>query len=554
MTSCSWRYVAIGVLVVLTASPLPSQSRRQGFEAGVFDEQEKSAITNRSLPAQPSAVALESIIDPAHYFVGPSDIFSLNVWVSPALNLLLTVTPEGTLIIPTVGELKIADLTLAEAKAKVVAEIRTKYRIGEVTLTLVAPRPIVVIVTGNVLNPGSFVMKSVDRVDKVIEQANVPQKTQALAESQFSSTMMSKRNITIAHKDGSISRVDIVKYFATKEGRWNPYLREGDIIVVPWNDFTKNVIGIYGEVVSPGRYEFVEGDSVKDLLRIAHGFTSSAIQDSLEFSRLSMDGSALTRTVLSGGAIFKGEQHDIALQPGDRLVVRSRPDMRADYRITVSGEVAYPGTYPLTKNHTKLSEVIRQAGGFTTYASVKNAELLRRSIGTAGIDLERLESLRGGVPPEDSAYYYLETNLRIQKEVVNVDFDKLFVDGDSSQDVIVQTDDYVVVPSINRTIYVFGQVVSPGHIPYAEGMDPNYYIRKAGGFTDRAREGDVKIVKSRTRQWLSPGETTVEQGDYVWVPKVPDRSFGYYMNIVGQTASIVSVAVSIVLLVIQVNK
>jgi protein involved in polysaccharide export with SLBB domain len=130
----------------------------------------------------------------------------------------------------------------------------------------------------------------------------------------------------------------------------------------------------------------------------------------------------------------------------------------------------------------------------------------------------------------------------------------LFVHQDSTQDVFLQTEDYIAVPSKKKTIYVFGQVVTAGHVPYVIGENVDYYIRKAGGVTESARSGDVKIIKAKTRQWLSPGETTIEEGDYVWVPKEIERSFSYYMNIIGQTAAVVSAAVSIVLLVIQINK
>ena len=67
----------------------------------------EAASTGLSI-AQPVGLALESIIDPALYFVGPSDVFSVNIWISPPLHFLLTVTPEGTLIIPTVGEVRIS--------------------------------------------------------------------------------------------------------------------------------------------------------------------------------------------------------------------------------------------------------------------------------------------------------------------------------------------------------------------------------------------------------------------------------------------------------------
>jgi protein involved in polysaccharide export with SLBB domain len=222
--------------------------------------------------------------------------------------------------------------------------------------------------------------------------------------------------------------------------------------------------------------------------------------------------------------------------------------------VHIGGEVVYPGWYPISKNGSRLSTLVTVAGGFTEFASIKNAELTRRSVAPYDIDLERLESLRGGVPPEDSSYYYLETNLRIQKEIVNVDFARLFIAHDTTVDVFLQDDDNVFVPSAHATIYVFGQVVSSGHIPYVPGETVDYYVQKAGGYTDRARTGDVRIVKAKSRQWLFPSDTKIEEGDYVWVPKVADRPFGYYLAIVGQTASIVGVALSVVLIAIQLTK
>jgi hypothetical protein len=81
-----------------------------------------------------------------------------------------------------------------------------------------------------------------------------------------------------------------------------------------------------------------------------------------------------------------------------------------------------------------------------------------------------------------------------------------------------------------------------------------YYVEKAGGLTDNARGGDIMIIKRANRQWLAPGETTIEEGDHVWVPKELQRSFAYYMNIIGQTASVIGVAVSLGLLVNQLTK
>jgi protein involved in polysaccharide export with SLBB domain len=545
-----------GVLLAcfFVAQTLVGQLSKSTTGGGMFEN-----LTGDNPPlglavVQPRGLALESTIDPASYYVGPSDVFSVNIWVSPPVNMTLTVSPEGSLIIPTVGEIHVADLTLAEAKQRILTEIRRKYLTGGSTATLITPRSVVVTVTGIVLNPGSYVLGAYERANIAIELANAPSRQQDGDFAHYFLTSGSRRNVSVRHKDRTVTRVDIPRFHASKDDRWNPYLREGDLVVVPRNNQSKNVIGVYGEVNVPGQIEFVEGDSIKDALVISSGFSRYARTDSVEFSRFDSNGVTITTSSVDVAAILRGARPDQALQPGDRLVVHAKPDQRGDYLVAIEGEVKYPGSYPIAKRSTRLSEVIRRAGGFTEFASLKDAELSRHSVGSREAQMERMESLHGGVPSEDTAYYYQETELRMQKEIVNVDFQRLWVQGDSSQDVVLQAGDYISVPTTRRTVYVFGQTVTPGHIPHVVGEDLEYYIRKAGGYTDRARPGDVKIVKARTKQWLSPDDTIIEEGDYVWVPKEIERSFGYYMGILGQTASVISVGVSIVLLVIQLNK
>jgi protein involved in polysaccharide export with SLBB domain len=538
-------------LLIPAAASGQSDAKRQGTDIDLFGDRDRASSLTI---AQPKGPALESVIAPDRYYVGPSDGFSVNVWASPPLSYQLTVSPEGTLIIPTVGEIRVAGLTLRAAREKCLDAIRRRYLRSDATMTLVTPRPIVVTVQGEVLNPGTYIMAAYNRADKAVEEADRVLTGQGFGQRETIREKMSRRRITVRHNDGSHEIADIPKFLATKDERWDPYLREGDIVIVPENNFERNVFGVYGEVNSPGRYEFSEGDSVKDAIRIAYGFTPHARADSVELTRQDLNGAIVFQRDINVRGIMEGSIPDFPLQPGDALLVHGTVDRRGDYRVEVKGEVLYPGMYPISRDRTTLRDVVRSAGGFTESASLELAEVLRHKIAQPEIDLERLESLRGGVPPDDSAYYYLETDLRIRKEVVNVDFVKLFRDLDTTQDVILQDEDVIDVPSLKKTVYVFGQVVNPGHIRFVPGEDIWYYIRKAGGVTDRARQGDIKLVKAKTRQWLSPGGLIVEEGDYVWIPKDPERPFGYYMNIVAQSAAVVSVALSAALLVIQLRK
>jgi polysaccharide biosynthesis/export protein len=543
-----YRFIQLIILICTVSAIAFSQWKKDDVVGSQIED--KTPLT----VIQQNGVALEATVDAEKYFVGPSDVIAVNIWMSPPISFSLTVTPEGTLIIPTVGEVKVSDVTLAEARQIILREVRKKYLTAEITATLIKPRPIIVTVTGNVLNPGLYTLTAIDRATKAIEEANKPTRTQTQADAQNSIVLMSTRNIVLKHKDESQENVDITKFLATRDECWNPYLREGDVVVVPRKNPNKNVFGIYGEVNAPGRYEFVNGDSVLDAIQIGMGLTQLAMQDSIEFYRLNDDGNLLHSKIIKMQDIYRGSESNFRLEPGDRIVVKAKKELREDYRVLISGEVLYPGFYPITKNQTKLSEVLRQAGGFTEFAALQSAELNRRSVQAADVAIERLLSYRGGVSIEDSSDYYLETELRLNKEIVNVDFEKLIAHHDTTQDVILQSEDYINIPSIKKTIYVFGQVVSPGHIPFVRDRGTDYYVSLAGGFTDRARKGDLKIIKGKTKQWLDPNETKIEDGDYIWVPKDPDRPFAYYMTIASQAASVLSVVIGIAVVIVQVTK
>ena len=76
-------------------------------------EESKSDLKSMIQVPTTNVPPLEGPVDPDKYYVGPSDILSVNIWISPPLNFSLNVTPEkNTSIIPTVGEVRITDLNI----------------------------------------------------------------------------------------------------------------------------------------------------------------------------------------------------------------------------------------------------------------------------------------------------------------------------------------------------------------------------------------------------------------------------------------------------------
>ena len=280
---------------------------------------------------------MDGPVDPKEYIVGPGDIYSVNIWISPPLNLQLPVTPEGSVIIPTVGEVSVSGLHLDEAKTKVAAEVRKKYISGNVSFTLLTPRIFAVRVTGFGLMEATVYVQATQRAQDAISLAKSQTDELLRAMSQTNEvTQLSKeeneklsiqgslRNVKIRHRDGTESTADIERFIATKERNCNPLLRDGDVVIVPAKNILKNFIGVYGAVNGEGAYEFVDGDSLMSMIRIARGCSPLADSSHVSISRTDAEGNTFQTISADMKAIASGASPDVPLQRGDRIVVREK--------------------------------------------------------------------------------------------------------------------------------------------------------------------------------------------------------------------------------------
>jgi len=159
--------------------------------------------------------------------------------------------------------------------------------------------------------------------------------------------------------------------------------------------------------------------------------------------------------------------------------------------------------------------------------------------------------------PEDTNYFYLENQLRVLTEGSSLDFRKI---DDPNSDIAkykLESGDIIVIPPIQNSVYVFGQVLRPGHVTYIEGKDYNYYVSEASGLGELAETDEIMVIKGGSRAWISPirSEVNIEEGDYIYVPKQNLRSFRSYVFeysvYVSLLASIAAILLSIVTILNQ---
>lgn len=366
----------------------------------------------------------------------------------------------------------------------------------------------------------------------------------------------SLRNITLKRASGEIIKVDLLKFRVTGDFKYNPYLKNDDVLIFAHADFDRNFFTISGAVNSPGKFLFVDGDKLSDAILLAQGINKAYENvKQAEIDRLSYNGEKLDSTLVN-------ITDDVPLKRGDRIIVLAKDDERKDYSVNVIGEVKRPGIIPITKDKTTIREVIEKCGGFKDDADLTKAELVRdpnafKSL-SFSTQLEQLRMLRmSTLVEEDTLYFNIDDLLRLQRGNGIIDFTKLAEGDTSAGNFIVRDGDAIYIPPKINLVYVFGQVNNPGYVKYAKDEDANYYINKAEGLGQTA-SGDIYLIKGKSRAWFNikelKGNYTIEPGDFIWVAKTTPRTFWFNVERATALAAVISGFASLLLLYLQLRK
>lgn len=171
-------------------------------------------------------------------------------------------------------------------------------------------------------------------------------------------------------------------------------------------------------------------------------------------------------------------------------------------RVFIVGEVRQPGTYTLTGGMT-LIEALARAG--STQPSASGEALIVRPRSGATIVSPNVPTAEGTA---DGA------------EVLVVDIREL-QSGALTKNVELRDGDTIYVPQA-ETMFVFGEVRSPGSYPVRRNTTVLQALSLAGGATEFAALGRIKIVRTvngRRTELKTKLEEVVRPGDTITVPR-----------------------------------
>jgi protein involved in polysaccharide export with SLBB domain len=291
------------------------------------------------------------------------------------LNMPVTSVPtmQGTYVpqYDVVAAVPIYGLSIKTARDSLATVFAKYLRNISVDLTLLGMRQFDVLVVGEVSNPGIVRAVPVDRVSSVIDGAG------------GINAIGSRANIELRRRGKYHASVNLTEFDQTGNVHANPYVQDGDVIVVPQMENSVVVKGaVFGkreyelrvaqltaarERSSEGLYELLEGERVSNLIVKAGGLTPWA--DALH-TYIERDNEKLYINLTDVMADSLSSQN-IRLKNGDVLVVPSVNSV-----VYVQGQVVNPGSFPFQPN-LHASDYVGIAGGPLGDASMSSAYVKR---------------------------------------------------------------------------------------------------------------------------------------------------------------------------------
>jgi protein involved in polysaccharide export with SLBB domain len=124
------------------------------------------------------------------------------------------------------------------------------------------------------------------------------------------------------------------------------------------------------------------------------------------------------------------------------------------------------------------------------------------------------------------------------RQRVPIDLQKLLVEKDETQNILMQNGDVFTLPVIEDRVYVVGEVKTPGPQDFRPDLTPREYLALAGGPTTRAKAKATTVTFRDGRTYAMAAAPPLEAGAVVTVPEVAVKWYQDYLQIAQVLASI----------------
>ena len=424
------------------------------------------------------------------YSMGPGDKLLVNYYGSDEKTEEVFVNREGIVVLPLLGPVNVTGMTYGEASKYIQDKAKSELIGTQINISIREVRSVGVYVLGEAYKPGKYLLSGLSTV------------TNALFISGGVNKKGSLRNIQIKRDNKTVATYDFYDFLLKGSLDSEVTLQDGDIIFIP---FIENSVIMGGAFKRPHRYEFKEGETLRDVVELAGGFDTEVMDGSrIELSTLDRSASTRSLTYLN-----LAEDAKKLIKDGDVLNVSFTSGLTPQ-SITLTGEVKNPGEYSIRPGETIL-EIINRAGGYTDEAYFQGAVFLRKAVAKSQKEAfarsaDQLENTivdvitnNAGSSISESTLVPLSnliTKLRLEEPPgrMVVDLDTLKLKTDPIANFPVKNRDSLFIPERPSFVSIVGEVLNATTVGFNPDLSVDEYIDLAGGLNDAADRDKIFVI------------------------------------------------------------
>jgi polysaccharide export outer membrane protein len=404
-------------------------------------------------------------IDPS-YRVGAGDQVQLVLTGDVEVAYELPIRRDGSIIVPQLGRIAVAGLTLESATTVVRQRAAAAYSgVGtgrtKVDLSVSRIRANVVTVIGDVEQPGAYQVNALASVFHAISRAGGPTERGSF------------RAIEVRRGGRLVATLDLYRYLLKGDAAEDVRMEQGDIIFVP---MARRMVTLNGAVRRPSTYELTDDEGFADALRFAGGLRADAATERLQVDRILPPAERKPgRDRVYVDVRIDGNTEalrSVPLVDGDIVRAFAVSDARRN-AVTLRGAVFRAGIFQLDSVAT-LGQLLTLAQGATPWGLLDRVKVVRRIEQTG-----------------QSEAYSLDVRSPEGRDFALREFD-----------IIEVLDGRVAFPAFR--VSVGGAVFRPGQFTFARNQLLKDMIDLAGGLREEASE----ITVSRRRIGSEYSDTT----------------------------------------------
>lgn len=504
----------------LTGAPmpdlLPGQNQQAASSSG-FDNTPPpatAAVMSRMFGAQlftsATADSGASIGFNPSYVIGLGDTIQIRLWGAFSFDGALTVDPKGNIFLPNVGPLKVAGITNGQLNTLVTSKVKEVYQANvNVYASLVQAQPVKVFVTGYVRNPGLYGGVASDSLLSYLSKAGG-----------VDSDRGSYVDIVVKRGNRVRSQVNLYDFLLNGNLALSQF-SDGDTIVVGPRQHT---FSIEGDVFNSYDFEFAN--------------SSIPVTEALSWARPKPGATHMT-IIRQQGTMKRSEYYPLSsapgrsLQDGDKLVVSSD---RYAGTIQVRIEGAHSGEHAVVLPYgATMRQVLAQVRP-NSMSQMDAIQLYRRSVALRqkemlDVSLQKLEqaSLSAQSSTQEEARLRMQEAQLVSRFVAKartvVPKGEVVLNEKNIDSVLLEDGDVISIPEKTSLVMVHGEVLFPNAVSWEKGLDPEEYIEKCGGLTQKSGNSKIIVIRQNGEALNADDVKDMRPGDEIMVlPKYDSKN------------------------------